>query len=93
MMMSRDSNEGFGFDFCPPKCQCYNGGLINCSRLALISVPKLPQSAVSIDLSLNDIQHISDGSFKDLPSLTTVDLSGNKLNAASFTNMVMRYNN
>ncbi|XP_078491348.1 lumican-like [Ciona intestinalis] len=86
MMMSQDSNRGIGFDFCPPKCQCYNGGLINCSRLALTSVPKLPQSVVSIDLSLNDIQHLSDGSFKDLPLLTTVDLSGNKLNDTSFTN-------
>lgn len=78
---------------CPKECQCTDGTLfINCSRRALNEIPnELPNDALVIDLSQNNIKQLNITAFANCTSLR--DLLVNENQIESITGEEVNTNN
>ncbi|XP_071394663.1 amphoterin-induced protein 3 [Centroberyx affinis] len=64
---------------CPPGCLCASD-ILSCTALGLKQVPReMPVSAVTLDLSHNQIKELEEGGFGRLPRLETLRLAHNQL--------------
>ena len=70
--------------YCPEACRCSSTMnlelLVDCSDLTLRTVPRsLPINTTSLNLSRNHIEVLYNNTFSDLPRLSRLDLSSNKI--------------
>lgn len=65
---------------CPKQCSCKTPEKVDCSRRGLSTIPSdIPATAVSIDLSINNIAQVPDKAFAMAPNLEIVDLRHNAI--------------